>query len=1043
MLVLASVVKEYLEALRRQSRLSNNTDELSFRDHLGKFLREAKEALGKQGEFTGEARLGVHGRPDYTVTHGLRVVGYVEAEGVNSDLAHLLGSAREQNERFRDNLHNFLQTNHYHFRLFRDGKQILSAKLPEPPEQGAIRVSPAIIEEMQTLLEGFFDAQAPAATSAEAIARQLARRARFLRTAAETLLSAENSKLHPLWQMYRQTLFDTMEKDKFADLYAQTFTYGLFLTWLNTQAATFDRQTALRSLPVAVPPVKVLLQFGGSYDLPEEFEWIVDGICADLDAADKSAALTHRAGIADPLIHFYETFLAAYDPQLRERAGVYYTPDAVVDFIVRAVDDCLKGEFGRAQGLADPDVRLLDPATGTATFLARAYQQVHDTMCANGDGGLWRDRVRNHLAAHFFGFERLPAAYTLAHIHLRQKLVELNAQLPEDVRLPVYLADTMMNSAPEQSNLPGMNDLTAEIIAAKEVRDAEPLLVVLGNPPYFGKSDNPSRDAQGKDTFIGELIRKYYEMDGQPLNERNSKGLQNDYVKFIRFAQWRIERTGRGMVGFITDNSYLDSPTFRGMRRSLMRSFDEIHLLDLHGNSKKKERAEDGGKDENVFDITQGVAVAIFIRRGGENNEHEAVIRHADVYGLRQEKYDYLREKDLHSIEWNALAPNAPFYLFRPQLQDLREEYEGGGSWNITQIFTSYASGIRSHRDSFAIAFNENELKARIKKFISLPTDLECYSTFELSDTHDWKLPIARETLKNNPEWVKDLTPCLYRPFDYRYCLLSDAVMDRPRFEINRHMLSPNLSLITTRQTKEPFSALATNRVCGQHKIVATYDSSYVFPLWLYPQEGTLDYHGGERYPNLAPGFVKAIEERIGGASSPEEIFHYIYAVLHAPTYRTRYAPFLKIDFPRIPLPADGALFHRLAELGAKLTALHLLEDPALLQSGIGFPVAGDHHVKKMRAADRYVAPKPDGTAGRIRLNDVEYFDDIAPAVWEFRVGGYQPAAKWLDDRAERTLSEEEITHYRKALAAMRGTIPLMEEIDGIVIGSLGHRVIG
>ncbi len=379
---LQTLTTTYLSEIRSQRGQSNSTEELSYRDFLGKFLRGAAAALGRAAAFTGEAKKITFGRPDYEVTHGLKVIGYVEAEALGTPLAQLRGSAKEQNERFRANLHNFLLTNHTEFRLYLDGREVAAALLPEPPEQGKIVVSEAALAALQTLLETFLDASTPVAATAEAIARQLARRARFLRVAADAMLSHDDSPLHTLWNLYQVTLFDGITAEKFADVYAQTFTYGLFLAWLNTDKTPFDRQTALRAIPRAVPPIRVLLQFGGGDDLPEEFDWIVDGICSDLSAAQKDTATQHPAGIADPLISFYETFLSAYDPQMRERAGVYYTPDPVVDFLVRAVDDLLIRDFGKPEGLADPSVRLLDPATGTATFLARAYRQVHQTMKA-------------------------------------------------------------------------------------------------------------------------------------------------------------------------------------------------------------------------------------------------------------------------------------------------------------------------------------------------------------------------------------------------------------------------------------------------------------------------------------------------------------------------------------------------------------------------------------------------------------------------------------------------------------------------------------
>lgn len=620
--ILHAVTHTYLEDLRKQHAQPGSTPELSYRPALSNFLNGAAVALGRVASFTNEAKLSKFGRPDYVVAEGLKRIGEIEAEAWNADLAHLTGSAKKQNDLFRENLPNFLQTNHFDFRLFVSKSLVAEARLPVPAPTGKITVSESVLDSLQALLERFLDAATPAAQSAEAVAAQLAKRAVFLQTAAAEMLADTKSALEPLYALYKETLFADIDRDKFADVYAQTFTYGLFLAWLSTDKTPFDRATALSAIPKAVPPIRVMLQFSGGDDLPPEFEWIVDGICADLSHADKEAATRHKAGIADPLVAFYETFLGEYDPTLRERAGVYYTPDAVVDFLVRAVDGLLQTHFHKPEGLADDSVRLLDPATGTATFLARAYRQVHQTMTENGDGGTWPDRAREHVAQHFNGFERLPAAYTLAHVKLRQQMEILGVPLGNTQRLPVYLADTMMNHVPEQGTLPGANILSKEIRDAAHVRNQENILVILGNPPYFGKSDNPSKDSKGKPTFIGKLMETYYQVDGVPLGEKNPKWLQNDYVKFLRFAQWRVERTGQGIVAFITDNSYLDNPTFRGMRRSLSKTFDEIYLLDLHGNSKKKETHPEGGKDENVFDITQGVAICLMVKYHPEDLPH-------------------------------------------------------------------------------------------------------------------------------------------------------------------------------------------------------------------------------------------------------------------------------------------------------------------------------------------------------------------------------------------------------------------------------------
>ena len=1010
--LLHSLTVTYLTELRNQRAQSNSTDELSYRDFLGKFLRGTADALARKASFTGEAKKITFGRPDYEVMYGLKVIGYVEAEALGTPLAQMKGSAKTQNDRFKSNLYNFLLTNHTEFRLFLEGKEVASALLPEPPEHGAVKVSDTVLDTLQALLEMFLDTATPAAATPQAIARQLAHRARALRVAADAMLSHDESPLHSLWSLYKATLFDGITAEKFADVYAQTFTYGLFLAWLNTDKKPFDRPTALSAIPRAVPPIRVLVQIGGGDDLPEELHWIVNGICSDLDAADKEAATKHPAGIADPLVFFYENFLSAYDPALRERAGVYYTPDPVVDFLVRAVDDLLRQEFGKSEGLADPSVRLLDPATGTATFLARAYRQVHQTMTERGDGGVWPDRARDHLAKHFYGFERLPAAYTLAHVKLRQQLAELDVTLSDTERLPIYLADTMMNRVPDQMPFPGADILSKEIRDASHVRDQEKILVVLGNPPYFGNSDNPSKDSAGKPTFIGELIQTYFQVDGVPLGERNPKWLQNDYVKFIRFAQYRIERSGSGIVAFITDNSYLDNPTFRGMRRSLMNTFDEISVLNLHGNANKRERSPDGSDDKNVFDIKQGVAICLMVKRSTMEPKADSIVRYAEFYGSRAQKYTRLLTSSAACISdtnWTFLAPNPPYYLFVPQEQLYREEYEAW--WSIKEGFVLSSPGVVTGDNAKTIAIDQTEAEAKAQL-----------------------LNVPRNTVK----------PILYKVFDTQFIVYEPSVVTRSRSDVMRHMLAgQNAAIVTVRRI--PSSAEATyfsiSRNMVSNGAIRSDNQSIdvVFPLWLYPTE-TQAAMGMEREANLAPAFVAELKERIGETPTPEDIFSYAYAVFHAPTYRTRYAAFLKTDFPRLPLPPDAGTFHALAALGAKLTALHLLEAPELDAHGVTFPVGGGHVVKKMKTAARYVPPTAGGTPGRVKLNDDEYFGNVPLEAWEFRVGGYQPAAKWLEDRADRTLTEDDITHYRRMIAAMRETAALLPRVDAAFLSLLAKN---
>ena len=1048
---------------------------MSYRDYLGKFLRAASEALNKRGaSFSGEVA-NDWGRPDYEVTiaGALGAVGYVEAESVNADLSRLTGHAKHQNERFKQNLHNFLLTNHYDFRLFVDGTEVERATLPAAPERGQITVPDQSISDMERLLERFLTEAAPVAASPEAIARQLAKRARLLRVAADEMLVGADSPLHSLWQSYQEALHIEMDAPTFADVYAQTFTYGLFLAWFSFSGATFDRNAAMNALPRAVPPIRALLRYGNA-EMPDGLLWIVDGICADLFRAVKDAALKpFRGDTRDPMVYFYETFLAAYDPKLRESRGSYYTPDAVVDFIVRAVDSVLRRDFGKSEGLADLSVRLLDPAAGTGTFLARAYAQVREQMEKSGDGGLWPDRARNHLAQHFYGFELLPTAYTLAHLKLRQVLAEEGAPLLDTERLPVYLTNTLDDDVPPQQTLLLAKELSDEVRAADKVKKQEQILVVMGNPPYFGKSANPSgyeeiinpgetyfadtptglvervnhfgRPIKNKKlNFIGKLLRDYYQVNGAGLGEKNPKWLQNDYVKFMRFAQWMIEKNGSGMVAFVTDNSYLDAPTFRGMRLSLRKSFDEIYLYDLHGNSKKKERAPNGSTDQNVFDIMQGVCIAVLIRRPGAPGERAAVVRHADLWGIRKEKEIVLNGASLGSVAWEELPLNPPFYLFVPQAQAVREEYERG--WSVKDIFPVNSLGIVTARDNLSVHFTANDIWATVENFVSLPIE-RAREKYQLGpDARDWKVDLAQRDLKASGPNEAKILPVSYRPFDNRYTYYtgnSRGFHCMPRNEVMQHFKSDeNLGLCVGRnvETNDAWAHAFLTRYIAGHHVVSLKEVNYVLPLYIYPTKTDLFTDpDAERRPNLSPAFLDALRAAITNPAetnteteptpepTPEAIFHYLYAVLHAPSYRARYAEFLKRDFPRIPLPPSRAVFEQAAEIGAKLTAVHLLEAPELNAHGIGFPSAGDHVVEKMRGQNRYEA-----AFGRVYLNTAEYFENVPQAAWEFRVGGYQPAAKWLDDRNGRTLTEADIRHYRRLLAALRETVALLPDADAV-----------
>jgi len=525
------------------------------------------------------------------------------------------------------------------------------------------------------------------------------------------------------------------------------------------------------------------------------------------------------------------------------------------------------------------------------------------------------------------------------------------------------------------------------------------------------------------------LIEDYKYVDGKHFGEKKH-WLQDDYVKFIRFGQWKIDRTGEGILGFITNHSYLDNPTFRGMRQSLMKSFNEIYLLNLHGNVLKKEKCPDGSKDENVFDIRQGVAIGLFIKKQEQEEGRIARVYYAELWGLREDKYRWLLRNDIETTKWEELKPSRPFYFFVPMKETYWDVYEK--FWKVTDIFPVNCTGIVTARDKFVIDFDREALKRRIAMFqdLSIPDEV-IEQRFKLKDTSTFKLRKSRERLSKEDEWERYFTEILYRPFDRRNIYYTSVVVERPLLEVMRHMTQENLGLCVVRRPEiGRFEHVFCSNCLITHHSVSLKEVNYIFPLYLYPDESKgkrLDEKASkpERIPNISKEFLHAVEEVLGTEPTPEEIFYYIYAVLYSPTYRKRYEEFLKVDFPRIPLPSDTERFKKLSELGKELVELHLLKHPALQERvrGIGFPMIGSNKVEKV---------KYDEKTERVYFNEEQYFEGISKAVWEYQIGGYQVAAKYLKDRKKRELSQEEIEHYMKVVKAIEMTIEVQKRIEDV-----------
>jgi predicted helicase len=756
-------------------------------------------------------------------------------------------------------------------------------------------------------------------------------------------------------------------------------------------------------------------------------ECSVDDIAEVLSMADVRGILHqffHEGKGADPIVHFYETFLTKYDPEERERRGVYYTPEPVVSYIVRSLHQILQEKLGKVDGLASPRVTLLDPAAGTITFVAQAAKlAVEEFVGKYGEAGR-KNFIRDHNLENFYAFELMMAPYAVGHLKMGFSLEELGYQLSEDERFKLYLTNSLEMEELAESQLPGFSSLAQESHQAGAVKREVPILVILGNPPYSVSSANKSEFIEREMEAYKETVR----------DERNLMPLSDDYVKFIRFAEWKIAQAGQGVVGMITNHSYLDSPTFRGMRWHLMQTFDEIYVLDLHGNSLKKERCPDGSPDENVFDIRQGVAIALFICRGTACRAptHSARTFRADLWGLRDKKYAWLSEHDWQNTDWQEVHPRPEFHPFVPRDEAEFEHYSKFAK--LTDIFPVNSTGIKTHRDHFVFDSDREALKRRIRTFLdpNLPDEL-VRETFGLKDTHTWTMATKRKLLQQDGEWEKKIVPCLYRPFDIRWLFYHPHALDRSREEVMRHMLAgENLALVLMRQVSldEPYThMLATNMIVDNRTFVSARGITLHFPLYLYPDRRDLlsTHEPTERQPNLNPDVVAALAAAYGQEPSSEEIFYYVYAVLYAPTYREKYAEFLRLDFPRIPFTSDYELFKQMAELGKRLVELHLLQSPELDPPIARFQGEGDGKVQTGKKGLRY-----DAERERVYINEGQYFEGVPPAVWEYQIGGYQVCQKWLNDRADRQLSLDDIRTYCRLTTALSKTIETQIEIDGL-----------
>jgi hypothetical protein len=1068
-------------------------------------LKTLLETLDPRIIATNEPKRIECGAPDLVITgrKNKLLLGHVEAKDIGVSLNEAKKS--DQLKRYLPALANLLLTDYVEFRWFVDGAERVKFRLGEVKPDGEIIPDSAAIAHAEKVLKEFLSRDPVRIESAEELARRLARLTHLIRDSIAAAFQTKNaSEVLIDWRaVFAQTLLpelaDEGKEAEFADMFAQTLAYGLFSARvMSGSSRQFTLAEAAKLIPKTNPFLRDFFELITGPKLDDEpFVGFVQDLVTILECANMGLILEDFGkGIVqgrrrDPVIHFYETFLSAYDPKLRELRGVYYTPEPVVSYIVESVDWLLRGKFGLKDGLADKAkftftrkdgdkeieeeshrVLILDPATGTGTFLFEVIEQIRERFEKKHQAGLWQTYVHEHLLPRLFGFELLMAPYAVAHFKIGlelsgRHLLELQRDVwayhfQGDERVNIFLTNTLEGIEHVTHQAGPLAALTKEANAAASVKRHRPVLVVLGNPPYanFGR--------QNRNDFILGLLEDYK----RGLKEKKIN-LNDDFIKFVRWAQWRIEQTGQGIIGFITNNVYLDGLTHRRMRESLLETFDEIYILNLHGSAKKQETMADGSKDDNVFDITLGVAIALFVKlppktvaanvssrkadrvlmNAATRKKKNATIHHADLWGLRKNKYDWLNAHNATNTEWTTFQPDAPDFRFVPR--NAKHEKEWNEYWSIRKAFVVSGNAIKTERDRVSIHFTRKEAETVVRDFRTLSLD-ELRKKYDLyEDSRDWSVDRAKKDTLDHPG-NKLFAPILYRPFDVRQTWFSGKAkgfMGTPGRELMQHLNGKdNLALLACRQQAiEGFDHVFCSTNLAECCTVSnrTKEITSAFPLYLYPNgetEGQAELvpHENGRRPNLSEEFVKHFSETIGlkfiadgrgdlkKTFGPEDIFHYAYAIFHSPSYRKRFTQFLACEFPRLPVTSNDELFTRLCKYGARLVALHTIRD--VNGDDVTFDVPGSNVVEQIN----YITVEKEDRAkgirrGRVYINSEQYFDSISPAVWQMHIGSYQVCEKWLKDRKGRALTHDEIEHYQRTVSALAETRSLMAQIDSLI----------
>lgn len=1012
-----NLYENYFTAIREKHETGQTTEQ-SFYNILETFAEQISAKLGTNVLIIQIPKKTEGGLPDFLVLRKIdkKIIGYIEAKPLGTDLSVI--SKTPQLERYKESFQNLVLTNYSFFVFFRNGERMDEVRLHGLEaflETGRMTLDDKDIKAFENNMNDFLSFTYRRLTTPKALAVILAKKTHILKEVflEESNVGEETKKefLLNLFSMFKETLNKSMTLEQFSDLIAQTITYGLFFAKTESKEGDLELEKASWFIPKSIPILQSLFyNLTSPQNISEHLRRILEDIINILNNTDMDAIFRKfhsEKWTDDPSIHFYETFLKEYDPKVRIRKGVFYTPNPVVSYIINSIHLILKEDFESANGLAENNVTLLDPAAGTLTFPLLAIRRIKQELKDQNKEGLFNSVVKEHILRNFYAFELLLAPYTIAHFKASLTLKDLGYNMENEERFNLFLTNTLEKEAIAQRDIYFLPLIAKESREAMRVKEKVPILVVCANPPYSVRSEN-------KSAFIEELMNDYKE---DVRKEKNIQPLSDDYIKFIRFAHWKIEQAGEGIIGYITNNEYLGGLIHRGMRKKLLETFDKIYILNLHGDLRKGDMLLRDKTDENVFDIRKGVAIVLFIKNAKLKQKK---VFYADLIGSREDKYKYLLNNSVLTTKWETLGrPREPFYFFYTRKIEKIDEEQYESFLSITEIFNKYECGVKTHRDRFIVADTRKELEDRLDHFLdNKVTDETLKRTFNLKDTGTWNLKDARRELREIGVQEEKFRKYDYRPFCIKWTYLSDILMDRPRGKEIHDVNSQNPALVITRQLAYlPFShAFITAKLADICLIsLRTKESSYIFPLYLLKNR--------KKISNIKDSILRKLKAIFGRDVDPIEVFNYIYAVLYSEKFREKYAEFLKVEYPRIPFTSDYKLFSKFADLGRKLATIHFLTFDSEEERKIGYPIDDTNVVEEIRY---------DRQNHRIYINNKQFFEGIVDEEWNFFIGGHQVLDRWLKEMKGKKLSLEDIRYFIRIIAAVRETIKVMRELDDL-----------